>query len=186
MSEPTEKMIEYAIAIADNLGLDMPDFYDFGSVSRFIGKYANSYREYMKQQNFYSDIGSLQQTISKKFSDAFIDRIAYSYQNVSGLYFLFANEDLLYIGKSINLSERILSSFRQRYTFRKDINMVGVIEIPNLADLQMAEPYFISTLKPLMNKEFNVKDHPVAFHSDEMDAAYSAMIPFFIFEQEEE
>lgn len=186
MSAPTEKMVQYAVAIADALNLDLPDLYDFGSVSRFIGEYANYYKQYMKYQGIVSDLSTLQQSVSKRFSDAFIDRIGRCYQNVSGLYFFFADEKLLYVGKSINLSERIITSFRERYTFRKDINMVGVIEMPNLADLQIAEPYFISKLKPLMNKEFNVKDHPVMFHSEEMDAAYSAMIPFFIFDPEEE
>lgn len=161
MSAPIEKMIAYAIAIADT-----PDLYDFESVSRFIGIF--------------------RQVSTKEFSAAFLDKIGNAYQGVSGLYFFFSDMELVYVGKSTNLGERVLASFGEKYIFRQDINMVGVMQIQNLADLQMAEPYFISKLKPPMNKEFNVKDYPELFQSNELDAAYGSMVPFFIFEPEDE
>lgn len=186
MSAPTEKMIAYAIAIADTLNIDRPDLYDFESVSRFIGIYSPSYRQYVKQKSFYRDLAAFRQVSTKELSAAFLDKIGNAYQGVSGLYFFFSDMELVYVGKSTNLSERVLASFREKYIFRQDINMVGVMQIQNLADLQMAEPYFISKLKPPMNKEFNVKDYPELFQSNELDAAYGSMVPFFIFEPEDE
>ena len=186
MSAPTEKMIAYAIAIADTLNIDKPDLYDFESVSRFIGIYSPSYRQYVKQKSFYRDLAAFRQVSTKELSAAFLDKIGNAYQGVPGLYFFFSDMELVYVGKSTNLSERVLASFREKYIFRQDINMVGVMQIQNMADLQMAEPYFISKLKPPMNKEFNVKDYPELFQSNELDAAYGSMVPFFIFEPEDE
>ena len=79
MSAPTEKMIAYAIAIADTLNIDKPDLYDFESVSRFIGIYSPSYRQYVKQKSFYRDLAAFRQVSKKELSAAFLDKIGNAY-----------------------------------------------------------------------------------------------------------
>lgn len=76
----------------------------------------------------------------------------------SGLYFLYDNDDsLCYIGKSTNLSKRIVTSANTHGLFR-----VRYALIPNLADMNLAEAYYISKLKPPLNTEF-VTHHELTF-----------------------
>ena len=45
MGRATQKMIEFASAIAEELGLDMPDEDNFNEVSEFIQIYQDDYYE---------------------------------------------------------------------------------------------------------------------------------------------
>ena len=185
MSMPTEKMSDYAIAIAEGLGLDLPDLYDFGSVYRFIREYSDKYKNRFKEQEFISNIQQLETSINKKFSKTFVKGLERIKENTAGLYFFFADHELLYIGKSTNIRERIISSLRERYSVRKDLNMVFGFSIPNLADLQIAEPYLICKLKPTLNIQFNVSDYPVYFKSEKYDDIIANMKAVYIFEEDE-
>ena len=85
----------------------------------------------------------------------------------SGLYFLYDNDDnLCYIGKSTNLSQHIVSSSNAHGLFR-----VRYALIPNLADMNLAEAYYISKLKPPLNAEF-VTQHELTFECN-IDVALS-------------
>lgn len=70
--------------------------------------------------------------------------------HVSGIYMIYQNTELIYIGKSINLSNRILSSLKERGGTH-----VSVLAIENKADIHILEPYLISKLTPRLNTEYN-------------------------------
>ncbi|KAF5038286.1 hypothetical protein DSECCO2_555870 [anaerobic digester metagenome] len=69
-----------------------------------------------------------------------------------GLYFLYnLKKQLLYIGKSISLGDRIVTSLRER-----DVNgYVCVALTKHKADMHVYEPYYIIKEKPKLNTEFN-------------------------------
>lgn len=79
-----------------------------------------------------------------------------SLKNKSGLYFLYDNhKELKYIGRSIDLSSRILSSMNERklYTFRYCL-------IENKSDVNILEVYAISLFKPERNSDCVTQDYP--------------------------
>lgn len=45
MGKPTNKMIDFARAIADYLSLEEPDYNDFDAVSEFIAEHKDDYYE---------------------------------------------------------------------------------------------------------------------------------------------
>ena len=73
-----------------------------------------------------------------------------------GLYFLYDNsKSLMYIGKSTNLGDRILSSISQR-------QIKGFIKIAltkTIADIHVYEPYYILKENPFLNVEFKAYDN---------------------------
>ena len=48
MGKATEKMIAFAAAIAERLGIDEPDYNDFGEVSEFIDENKDEYNNSRK------------------------------------------------------------------------------------------------------------------------------------------
>lgn len=90
------------------------------------------------------------------YSDAFI-HMANMLLNKSGVYFLFnANDEIIYIGKSKNIGDRLFASIsdRSKYSPKK----VWVYITNNVAEASILEPYFISKFKPIANTEFNTGD----------------------------
>lgn len=76
-----------------------------------------------------------------------------------GVYFLFnSSKELLYIGKSICLSNRVPSSF-----FGKKATYAKIMLTETKADAHILEPYCISIYAPPLNGEFNTGDMPT-FH----------------------
>lgn len=69
-----------------------------------------------------------------------------------GLYFLYnLDKQLLYIGKSISLGDRIVASIRER-----NANGYVCIALTNhKADMHVYEPYYILKEKPSLNSQFN-------------------------------
>ncbi len=76
-----------------------------------------------------------------------------------GVYFLFdANKKLIYIGRSICLSNRVLGSFVERKA-----KYVKVMVTETKADAYIIEPYCILMYNPPSNSEFKTGDSPT-FH----------------------
>lgn len=74
----------------------------------------------------------------------------------SGLYLLYSNEDeLLYIGKSINLKARLIRHFKGGSNvedYIKEFKKIDCYYIDDELDLDLCETYLINTLHPKYNK----------------------------------
>lgn len=74
----------------------------------------------------------------------------------SGIYKLYdVNKQLIYIGKSIDLSSRIMVSTKERGAY-----YFSYIKTKTDADASIIEPYLISIEKPIKNVEFITIDKP--------------------------
>jgi hypothetical protein len=85
-----------------------------------------------------------------------------SLNNVPGVY-IFENhkQKTLYVGVSINLQERIISSYQERKVFFKGSQVYFKVCVTNNnADAHILEMYFINTLNPLLNGTGNYKETP--------------------------
>ena len=65
------------------------------------------------------------------------------------------NKRLIYIGRSINLIDRVVSSAKERKAY-----YFSIIVCKSEADMFILEPYLISKLNPPLNCEFKTKDKP--------------------------
>lgn len=87
------------------------------------------------------------------YDDKFIKYIN-SLSCKSGVYFIFnQKKELIYIGKSKDLSERIFSSISERLKYHP--YYISILETENICDANILEPFFISQFKPIANTEFN-------------------------------
>lgn len=76
--------------------------------------------------------------------------------NKPGIYFLFnAEKELIYIGKSQNLSTRVYASY-----FDKKAEYARIMVTETKADANILEPYCIAIHSPLHNCEFKTGDKP--------------------------
>ena len=79
------------------------------------------------------------------FSKITIDDLPY---RLSGLYRLYLEDDLLYIGKSRCIKKRI-----KQHSYNKEFNFFDFIEIKNESNKNLLEVYLIDKYKPKYNKE---------------------------------
>jgi hypothetical protein len=89
--------------------------------------------------------------------------------NKSGIYRLYdGNKRMVYVGKSYDLGNRILNSAKERKASYYSYSLVD-----NKADADLYEIYYISTEKPLLNKQSNNIDIPsLKFPSLEFSKLY--------------
>lgn len=79
-----------------------------------------------------------------------------------GVYFILnKNKEIIYIGKSINLGDRILASLNERNGFA-----FKILETKTKSDASFLENYFITKIKPKLNSEAKYKDENT-FNIDE-------------------
>lgn len=77
----------------------------------------------------------------------------------SGIYFLYNNDELVYIGKSHScMAARIRQHSKEYSGYKKDFNNIEVFIIGNHSDIAIAEVYLIAKLKPVLNSDFNNDD----------------------------
>jgi len=101
-----------------------------------------------RRTEFYS------QKIEKEFISKKAAEILFNLDRVPGIYLLYDDEgQLLYIGKSITLGERILTSKHERGATRFSYAITKT-----KADASIYEPYYIAKLKPLLNVEHVTND----------------------------
>lgn len=82
-----------------------------------------------------------------------------------GLYcFLGEEDEIIYIGKSVDLSQRITTSFRERKSKAEIKKIMYMIE-DNMADVNILEILLIAENKPLLNTESNTDDVPKRYKS---------------------
>lgn len=79
-------------------------------------------------------------------------------ETISGIYFIFKGDDLLYIGQSINLQDRIYHSFLdikvKHKISRKDCIFSFIEYEPH--HLDEMEEYYINEYKPRLNVQMTV------------------------------
>jgi len=130
---------------------------DYKSENKTFGKKSygidiNNYRVFYRsalEQNKFIAVYKGHAELSKEFID-FVEKL----EMKAGIYFLFnETKELIYIGKSINLGTRVLSSIRERGAF-----YVSVAFTKSKSDMHVYEPYFILKEKPLLNSEFKEFD----------------------------
>lgn len=80
--------------------------------------------------------------------------------NTYHVYFLYSNDNtLLYIGKSINIRNRLMNHFSKASleleSWKNEVNQENIIiyECTNDCDLDIYETYFINKYRPLYNKD---------------------------------
>ena len=163
--EPSESQINYAYAIADVLELDKPigDSYVFW---KFINtnkpKYVAFFEKQKKENTIERFLRYRPVEIPLKNFKKQIEKL----YKQSGVYaFLGKDNELLYIGKSIDLSNRIPSSLneRRRVAF---VNAVLYYPVETEADTNILEIMLIAENKPILNGESNSKDYPIMYHSN--------------------
>ena len=78
--------------------------------------------------------------------------------NMRGIYFLYQDDEIVYIGKStVNIRSRLLNHITQREKYKK-FNKIVCYEISSLADLHIAEIYLINKHTPLYNSDLKEGD----------------------------
>lgn len=156
--EATEKQILFAEAIANTLNLDLPKEKTKFAYQQFISIHKENYDKYLFEQNQNIEY----ELLTKRFDNLVFDEKTYrTIQNlneISGIYFLWSGDTLVYIGKSVNLRDRILSSVKERNTKYINITHISYVEIENIADVHITEPILITKYKPILNYEFKSSD----------------------------
>ena len=93
------------------------------------------------------------------------EQIESLYQQCGIYAFLGENDEILYIGKSIDLSSRIPSSLNERRKLAL-ISAILYFPVETEADTHILEKMLIAENKPILNGEGNSKDYPVLYHSN--------------------
>ena len=104
---------------------------------------------------------------SKEFEE--ITSFLYAKQS-SGVYMFLFEDRIYYIGQSINIGSRIVSSYQERFCINKkeffdgkskpftDRIYMRFLEVENKSDLLILESYLIAIHKPILNKSGNFED----------------------------
>lgn len=156
----TEKMIDYATAIAKELNLKMPDFSNYNETSIFIDKYCQKYNKKMSDKR-----------ISEMLVDLDFERLSTEFLHIfnmlehkKGVYVFWNNNEIVYIGKSLNLQERICTSLKERLSSTEITHFFPIVT-DNEADMHILEVVLITEYKPLLNIDCNCKDKSNRFSS---------------------
>lgn len=167
---PTDKMINFAKIIAEMLNINLPDLTSYQSTYQFIKdnspgywETVTPYTELITKQNI-EKIKNDYSTINIKFNEKFLEDIK-KVNNTNGVYILWSGINLVYIGKSLNLRTRIISSIYERNTEDMPITSVSFIVTEATADMHILEPLLISEFKPILNTEFKCNDYSNHFKS---------------------
>jgi len=79
----------------------------------------------------------------------------YTLQNERGIYFLFEDSIVVYIGKSDDLFRRL---HKHNIYDETKITSVGILPIVNKFEMDIAEMLYIHKLKPKYNKQYKYLD----------------------------
>lgn len=164
--EATEKQLEYAYAIADRLEIERPKS-TFEECSNFITKHRAEYRSLWDKELIANlcEINTLKFYV-KDFTEEERKYLNDNFSDVAGVYvFVGAKDEILYIGKSLNLACRIPTSYEERAKQAK-INRVFCYATPTKADASILEMILITENKPVLNSDGNVDDYSLLFKSN--------------------
>jgi len=82
-----------------------------------------------------------------------------------GVYFLYSNEELIYIGKTRVLGQRIQASITERSAKHRKITSFSYYVTNNRSDAAILEMILIGIHKPILNSVFKYKETPKMFVS---------------------
>lgn len=121
-----------------------------------------SLTKYLKENdaNPHNMLDAVAKNLQRLFVKEFQDFISNLFCK-SGVYLFETHKGKsLYIGVSINLHERILSSYWTRFKEYKSPVYLRVCQTSNKADAHILEMYFINVYQPIMNTTGNHKELP--------------------------
>lgn len=160
-----EDILDNAELTATNLGIYayILSFAEIGVSKECLNRRFNklSENDINIQLDFIKDILGLEEIEEVKFVESEFKKpklpmsLKTQLLNKSGIYFLYDEYmDIAYIGKSLNLSQRITSS-----CFEKKLCKASYI-LCEMSDANVIEPYLISLLQPPLNIEFSTSKAP--------------------------
>lgn len=152
----TAKMIDYAKSIASKLNLDEPDFSSYNETSNFISEHSVTFKRIVNNERLMNTFENIYGKFEKQFSNEFIEWLD-SLCEQKGLYIFWANEEIVYIGKSVNLQERIYSSLKERIKNAPITHLTALLTITE-ADMHIGEVLLITEYKPTLNRDCVCED----------------------------
>lgn len=162
-------IVRFDQSLTYKLSIMLREEADLISIEKFIKIYINQLiklEKYIKGEekpegidfDFISDYFAKElkptETWGKEYSDDFLADFK-KHARVYGVYFIYGEQkELLYVGKSRNLFERLSNSLREK----KGAYYSFAVTSTN-SDAHLYEIYYISKLKPVMNKDSMEKDN---------------------------
>lgn len=158
------RQIDYANAISNfcNIGISFDENSTYIEVADFISQNKDEYMR-MRWRESICEYEKTENSIDvPKESMLFIcDNLFKKH----GLYAFIGKDDVvLYIGKSIDLSSRIPTSYKERKEYAK-INKIMYYVDENMANVNIMEILLIAEYSPVLNTESKTEDVPTKFHS---------------------
>lgn len=182
MGNASKKILDYAITIYERVGGDFPDSCESKDICKFISDNEEKYIKMIEIDSLMTKMNQIEIKINRRFSFDLIERLIEIMGKNKGIYFFFVGSEIVYIGKSFDLMNRIFTSMQERLFYNQNIDGILIVEFTNDSDLNIAEPYLISKFKPCMNKEFSTKDLPRTFSAPKLDdyIMKSKIVPIFM------
>lgn len=158
------RQIDYANAISNycNIGVSFDENSTYVEVANFISQNKDEYMR-MRWRESICEHENVENSI-----DVPTESMLFICDNLfkkHGLYAFVGNDDvILYIGKSVDLSSRIPTSYRERKDYAK-VNKIMYYIDSNMADVNILEILLIAEYNPVLNTESKTEDIPTKFHS---------------------
>ena len=158
----TEQQLLYANSISKllELGNNFDEDDNFTDVSNFISEHKEEYDrkiEIIKVKSYLNSKGTSFSKTKEFMFDALYKK--------SGLYaFLNELDEVVYIGKSINLLDRIPSSYRERCRY-SNISKIMYYVDDNIANVNILELLLISEYEPVLNTDCKTEHKCTLFSS---------------------
>lgn len=161
----SQRQIDYANAISDACEINK-HFHElslYKEVDNFIRDHVDEYKRIIWRSEIIEDSASYENSIIDKKSLLFACDNLYKKH---GLYAFIGDDGrILYIGKSSDLSQRIVTSYSERKRQAKICDIM-YYTLDNMSDVNVLEILLICENKPLLNSESKTNDIPTMFHSD--------------------
>lgn len=152
----TQKMIDYAKSIANKLNLDEPDFSSYNETSSFISEHSVAFKRIVNNERLVNSLENTYGDVCGQFSNKFIE-VLNDLCEIKGLYVFWVDNEIVYIGKSVNLQERIYSSLKERIKSAPITHLTTVLT-PTEADMHIGEVLLITEYKPDLNCDCACED----------------------------
>lgn len=163
----TPRQIDYANGISEVI--DSGIHFDMNSLREDVEKFIrDNKKEYLKHsadiiyEEKYKSIPNENALRSDKITrDFLIDNLYKKH----GIYaFVNDKDEVVYIGKSVDLSQRIPSSFHERQR-SANIKQIRFYTEENMSNVDILEIVLIAEYSPVLNCESKRKEKPTMFHS---------------------
>ena len=146
---PSTKQVAYANNIANELGLKVPEEYTSKAYFDFIAENVGEYKQ--KINNFLTE--QTKKFVQKSHFSEETYKVISQLTRKAGVYFLFCEDELVYIGQSVDLATRLLTSSAERNN-QANITHLAWKETKTGADAILLEPICIMYYKPRLNSQF--------------------------------